>query len=343
MLQFLGVLHEGTDQPFLFGDCDDGHVLDLGGSRDAVHHFLSVGAVLYNRSDFKTWAGEYVEPTRWLLGRASRAQFDALESRPAAEALASHAFPDSGHYLLQCGQQGKDDSVSLTFDCAELGFQSIAAHGHADALHFTLRAFGQEVFVDPGTYDYFRFLEWRNYFRSTRAHNTVVVDDADQSVMLGSFMWGERAQARCITWEPRSNGGTVVGEHDGYTRFADPVIHRRTLDLDGQSQTLTIRDDLLTGGKHTASLCFHLSEQCVVTTTNAHCYEIAVSTGTVTLEVDPRLSVQALTGSEKPIGGWVSRGYHQKVQTTTLLASTDFRGDTTFVCRITIGRPRPSA
>jgi hypothetical protein len=42
--------------------------------------------------------------------------------------------------------------------------------------------------------------------------------------------------------------------------------------------------------------------------------------GTVTLEVDPQLAVDTLRGSEDPIGGWVSRGYHRKVPSTTLIA-----------------------
>jgi hypothetical protein len=50
------------------------------------------------------------------------------------------------------------------------------------------------VIVDPGTYCYHREPRWRNHFRSTAAHNTVVLDGADQSEMLGPFMWGRRAR-----------------------------------------------------------------------------------------------------------------------------------------------------
>ncbi|MBM4258475.1 MAG: hypothetical protein FJ147_21580 [Deltaproteobacteria bacterium] len=135
-------------------------------------------------------------------------------------------------------------SLSLLFDCGNLGSQSIAAHGHADALSFTLRAFGQHIFVDPGTYDYFRYPDWRDYFRSTCAHNTLMVDARDQSEMLGPFLWGRRAEARCVSWEPRPNGGRVIGEHDGYAQLADPVIHRRCVDFDGELKTLTVTDSL---------------------------------------------------------------------------------------------------
>lgn len=46
-------------------------------------------------------------------------------------------------------------------------------------------------------------------------------------------------------------------------------------------------------------------------------YRIAVAGGAVVLEVDVQLAVEILRASEEPIGGWVSRGYHRKVPSTT--------------------------
>ncbi len=339
MLEFAGALTEGGGAPPMFGDCDDAYVLDLGGPHGDARGLLAVGAVLFGRSDLKTGSGGYEESARWLLGRSSRPQFEAIAPAPAEGPLASRAFPDSGYDLLQCGKRGNPDCVSVLFDCGELGFGPLAAHGHADALSFTLRAFGVDVFVDPGTYDYFSFPAWRDYFRSTRAHNTVVVDGADQSVMLGAFMWGARAQARCIRWAPRAQGGTVAGEHDGYTRLADPVVHRRTLNLDGASRTLTIQDEIVAREPHDVAVCFHLAEACAVSGVGRNRYRIAVQGGTVVLEVDPRLSVEALRGSEEPIGGWVSRRYHRKTPATTLIGRDTCQADTAFVCRIEIGTP----
>ena len=61
--------------------------------------------------------------------------------------------------------------------------------------------------------------------------------------------------------------------------------------------------------------------------------------GRVVLEVDPCMGVQILTGSEEPIGGWVSRGYHRKVPSTMLVARGRCRGSASFVCRVEIHRP----
>ena len=63
MLEFAADLSEGGPAP-LFGDCDDGYVLDLAGGGNDVRELLSVGAVLFERPDFKSLAGEFRETVR---------------------------------------------------------------------------------------------------------------------------------------------------------------------------------------------------------------------------------------------------------------------------------------
>jgi len=339
MFAFVGALSEGGRTLPMFGDADDGYVLDLGGERGDPRPWLAVGAVLYGRADFRAWAGGWSEPALWLLGREGRERFKAIP-QPETPALVSRAMSDAGYYLLQSGHRDSLDRISVVFDCGELGMGPLAAHGHADALAFTLRAFGEDVLVDSGTYDYFTYPPWREYFRTTRAHNTVVIDGRDQSEMLGPFIWGARATARCLRWEPNSAGRTVAGEHHGYTRLADPVVHRRMLELDGAKRELSIRDDILTRGKHDVEVYFHLAENRRVTQAAPNRYEVDVGPGGVTIELDPRLSVRTLCGSEDPIGGWVSRGYHRKTPSTTLVGHCAAAGNTSLVTRIRMGRTR---
>lgn len=338
MLEFAGAMIAGGECLPMFGDGDDGYVMDLGSGPCSAQDLLCIGAVLFNRPDFKFLAGGFKEPALWLQGPSSRDAFDAIPAAGGTLALTSKAFEDSGCYLLQCGTEGSSDRVSVFMDCGELGFKSIAAHGHADALSIMLRAFGQDVFVDPGTYDYFTYPEWRNYFRSTRAHNTVLIDNVDQSVMHGPFMWGERARSRCILWEPSvSGGGRITAEHDGYRRLADPVTHRRAVELNAELQEITILDEIIASGSHAVSVIFQLSEQCIASPTASNRIEIALKGGIITLEVDPRLAVNLLCGSENPLGGWVSRGYHRKVPATMIIAEGMSRGTDSFRSRVQIG------
>ena len=337
MFAFAAAMLEGGENAPMFGDCDDGYVLDLGGGAKGFRAWLGVAAIVFNRSDFKALCEEYSEPAFWLLGAESRRTFDRIPSA-SRTSLQSRQFLDSGYCLLQCGGcGGSGPAVSVLTDSGELGYTSIAAHGHADALSFILRVNGTDVLVDPGTYDYFSFPAWRSYFRSTRAHNTVVVDNEDQSVMLGPFMWGHRADSRCITWDPYpGGGGRVVVEHDGYRRLRDPVIHRRIIELNAQTGALTIQDDLTAAGDHSLAILFHCSEWCVLQRRDLHSLMIGLPGEALLMELDSRLDLTILSGSDEPIGGWVSRGYHRKTASATIAAEGRIHGSASFVTTIRI-------
>jgi len=49
MLDFASAMIEGGPPP-MFGDCDDGYVLDLGGAGDALYGLLSIGAVPFQQT-----------------------------------------------------------------------------------------------------------------------------------------------------------------------------------------------------------------------------------------------------------------------------------------------------
>lgn len=336
MFEFLAAFTEGGDALPMFGDCDDGYVLDLDGRANHVRGLLAVGAAVFGRGDFKALSGGCGERVFWLLGPAAFKEYEGMGADGAGEPLPSRAFADTGYYLLQSGHRNGRDRISVTFDCGELGFGAIAAHGHADALSFTLRAFGAEVIVDPGTYDYFTYGRWRDYFRSTRAHNTVVVDGRDQSEMLGPFLWGRRAGARCLRWESGEDGGTVVGEHDGYADLFEPVVHRRTIKLEGHRGTIVVRDELIGTGRHAAAFHLHLAAHCSVRETSRNRFVADCGRGAVSVEFDPRLCVSVLRGTEEPILGWVSPGYHRKEASPTLRGCCEWETNLTTVTKFTV-------
>jgi uncharacterized heparinase superfamily protein len=345
MFDFVAALADGGGKLPMFGDADDGYVLDLSEHRGDPREWMGVGAALFGREDFAALSDGQGETAFWLLGTYGGTT-RATNGECAAEArLRPRAFPDSGYYLLQYGGRGGPDRVSVTFDCGALGFGPLAAHGHADALSFTLRASGADVFVDPGTYDYFTYPDWRHHFRSTRAHNTVVVDGHDQSEMLGPFLWGRRAHARCLRWEPAAAGERMIveGEHDGYTSLPGHVLHRRRLCLDQAASELTIRDELVGAGRHEAALYFHLAEDCQIEPLGPHEFRIDCGAGSVLLQLDAALSIAQYRGCAQTKLGWVSRGYHRKQPAVTLVAHGHWQDRFTAITRITIGKVETDA
>jgi hypothetical protein len=295
----------------MFGDADEGYVIDLGGRGDGRSVVALARAVLG-----RPRTQPPLEPESWVRGDtpgpASATPPDRLEPR---------AFPDSGVYLLQSGRAGTPDALSVTFTCGELGFGAIAAHGHAGALGLTLRVGGHDVLVDPGTYDYFRFPEWRTYFRSTRAHNTIQIDGEDQSVMLGPFMWGRRAACRCLDWDPGPDVVRVAGEHDGYARLASPVVHRRSVTMDATARVVSVDDRLDGQGAHDIALHLHFAPDVVVRPAGPSQFDLQSPAGLIRLQLDPCLHLSVIRGSEAPILGWTSPGYHRRHASPTVRAA----------------------
>lgn len=156
---------------------------------------------------------------------------------------------ESGYAVLRPAPTGSQPlrpnktQTYLLFDAGDLGPHHCPGHGHADALSFELWSYGQPLLVDPGTYQYVEG-KWRDYFRSTAAHNTLTVDGQDQSEFGGPFRVGHMAQARLISQMITDELTEVEGEHDGYLRLPTPVMHRRRIRFHGDDY-ITIVDQLL--------------------------------------------------------------------------------------------------
>lgn len=330
MMEFLFLLSRGGNIPNM-GDSDDGYVLDLGNKPQDIQSLLCIGAVLFKHNGFKNAADRFKEVGFWLFGDKGRQEFDELDAVDTDSKLRPHAFPESGYYLLQCGNEKPgDDSLSLFMDCAELGYGPIAAHGHADALSVVLRVNGSDILIDPGTYDYFTFPEWREYFRRTIAHNAVQVDGQDQSEMSGPFIWGKKANARCLKWEQTENGATITGEHDGYGRLDDPVLHQRGIELDWGKKTIWIKDKIIAALHHSISIQFHFGEGCRLFENTSNCWLVQYPGGQLQLMMDKRLSVKEYFGSQNPIAGWHSEGYHRKLPVVALYGEATISGTSEF-------------
>lgn len=78
-----------------------------------------------------------------------------------------------------CGYKSSD--FELIFSYADNGLHGKGGHAHNDKMSFSLAIDNQVLFSDPGTYTYHPSPDWRNYFRSTKAHNTIYVAPIEQN------------------------------------------------------------------------------------------------------------------------------------------------------------------
>jgi len=335
MLEFVAAVMDAGGHVPMIGDADDAVMVRF--SREAAfcpyRSLLATGAVLFARGDFKAQAGRFDDKSRWLLGDAASERFDALEV--AAVRPARLAFPEGGYYVL--GRDfGTPREVKAVVDAGPLGYLSIAAHGHADALAFTLSACGNELLIDPGTYAYHRQKRWRDYFRGTSAHNTLRIDGEEQSVPGGNFMWRSHARARCRLFEPGAERDVFEGVHDGYLRLGDPVGHRRRIEFDKRKLQIEVSDTLECSGEHVVEVHWHLAESCVARVSGR---AVEVGCGNVRMRVECPGELGApelVVGRSDPPLGWISRRLDEKTPSPAIVCKGRITGSVTLVTAIAL-------
>jgi hypothetical protein len=308
------------------GDNDDGKAVVLTESEmDECHSLLVISAILFNGADLKAKAGIFDEASFWLLGEKGREQYEHLEIvEPAG---LSEKFQQGGYYILK---SNGTTHATLIFDCGPLGFESIAAHGHADSLSLILSAYGQPYFIDTGSYIYIADNPYRNYFRSTGAHNTIVVDGQNQSEIVGAFLWTHKADSFVDEWISNKQYDKISGWHNGYHRLKDPVTHKRVIKFDKQREIIIINDYLEMKSRHEVEQYFHLAPQCRLKKFDKKNWEISTSGGTIVVTFDEKLDCSVIRGSENPICGWFSNAYDRKTPTNTFLCRGTFSGNQSF-------------
>ena len=265
----------------------------------------SAGPAFLGRSDLGSVAPPLDDASIWLLGARRVKQY--LDMSVTDLRLDSRAFPEGGYFVMRSGRG--PEAAYLAFDCGPFGYKPTPNHGHADALSLELYAFGQTLLVDPGVYSTHLGQDWRNFFRGSRAHNTVVVDDQNQSILLDTRRVYCPAQCVLYQWISSDFFDFVDGSHNGYERFSEPITHRRQVLFVKPEYWVVI--DLLQGrGKHCFDLYFHLMPG-VDTHLDLQSKSLRAGNGTEPgLIIAPLatsgLQADIISGDTSPIQGWVS-------------------------------------
>ncbi len=230
----------------------------------------------------------------------------------------------------------RDGDMLLTFDHGPLGMAPLYNHGHADALSITLTYRGQPVLIDPGTYRYNGVPEWRRYFKSTRAHNTVTVDGMDQANQASGFIWTRAYESRVVDRVEDGGGFSIEAQHNGYCRLECPVRHFRRVSYPGGG-ALHIRDRFGGCGHHTFELNFHIGQARSIEKVDGW-WHLDFEEFVVWLTVRENMESALVCGHTDPPFGWNAPRYGEKhpshVITYQQSAGTpDVRFTTVIFCR----------
>ncbi|NOY59048.1 MAG: hypothetical protein GXO75_08965, partial [Calditrichaeota bacterium] len=289
------------------GDDDGGKAVRL--SEGETNHFqslLSTASVLCDVPEFKNAAVSFSEETFWLTGFSGRHKFNKLATSKVRPIVAN--FSDGGYVIVHSKKSRLEQH--LVFDYGPIGLGSLAAHGHADALSIILHVNGEPVLIDSGTFLYLGAGEWRDYFKGTSAHNTLTVDERDQSENVGVFQWGRKAKAELTLLNESNDAVTFSARHDGYKKLG--VTHKRHVKFDRDSRWI-ISDELHGNGVHKADVYFHLAP-CTFAQDDSKEIICVFNKSRIRFQFQsPQvLTVNILNGRKNPIMGWHSARFGEK-------------------------------
>ncbi len=316
MAVFLERVSDSAGNVPLYGDSDDAVVAPLSDTNDDYFRSLrAVTATLYDDAAPLRGNDPSDERAYWLTGSLTVSDQPPVSPRHQGRFV----FPDGGWTIhraeTDCSGPGQ---IQLAFNCGALGYGSLAAHGHADALSIWLSLGGLAMLIDPGTGAFDDNATVREYFRSTRAHNTIEVDGLDQSVQAGPTIW--HRQARSVMDHGDLEPDVLArGCHDGYTRLRDPVSHHRSIAVAGEGAYIVV-DRVLGRMTHDVSQYWHMMPDAHVHHTDGEWSVVERAGRTLRLYhwSDRDFRVRSVRGAVDPMLGWYSASYGASVPSSTV-------------------------
>ena len=294
----------------LFSSCD---FLDYRPLLTCLNYALN-GTRLYE-------SGPWDESLLWLWGK------EALDARVQTRLPESASYPQAGLHVL------RSENSTAILRCGPI----LSRYGqHADQLHLDLWFKGENVCIDPGSYNYAspHFHEW---FRGTDAHNTMTINGQSQMEPYRQFLFLKWPSVSFFDLgvPPKGVVRWVGGWHTGYWRLSAKVLHGRLL-LQLEDSWLVV--DFLNAQDCVDSdrfkLGWHFLEHSFQLDQEANRFLLELKWGSFLLKWcgAPVDKVQVVSGSENGPDGWTSYYYGRKegalslrleghLQETVLLAS----------------------
>lgn len=306
-----------------YGDDDDGRVMLPDGNIQS-NNFISIlntASVLFNKPEWKrdgaAWDIKSQLLTTHVNGKEKWEKFE-----PAGTAAASVYYKEEGHFILR-KSTGAGKEIYCHFDAAPLGYLSIAAHGHADALSIILHVDGYPFLVDPGTYAYHTHSDWRKYFTSTLAHNTIAIDKADQATLAGPTLWLNHFDCKVISTTSTDDKDIISASHNGYA--SKGITHTRIVAFDKPANTIRLTDRIEAAhGNYLVNLPLHLHPDVSVIPFGANTWLLkhAKTSARVEITLDRILSGSLVHAADGQNLGWYSGSFMKKEKSAVLMGET---------------------
>ncbi len=207
----------GSNDGALFFKLSQNDYRDYRPQLDALHQMLT-GKCLYDKDyEDKNWYG------------VALPRYPAIKKKYGCV-----SYPVSGYYLIR-------EKDTLTFiHCGNYRDRP----AQADNMHVDVWYKGENVLLDGGSYKYNTTLELSKYFTGTESHNTVMLNEYDQMLKGGRFIW--------YYWSQKAKGGlsetndTFVfdGHVNVFRQLGKDIVHCRKVVKAKEMPTWTISDEI---------------------------------------------------------------------------------------------------
>jgi len=240
----------------------------------------------------------------WLLNMLKTPESDVYRNN---NLLASN-FPCAGYTFIEDKSYGRD--IHIIFDSGDFSKNKVSDHAHCDALSFEIYADGKRLFIDPGVYfPGVEKLYWFNYFRSTSAHNTIMIDNLEQSQLWRASDVKKTALVNLFDFTPLENSVTIKALCVPYWSQTKGISHLREF-IYYSDKKIIINDCINGCGRHNLKWFFHLAPEITVLEVGNGGFE-GLSNDKESLFSFNYYSKQKLLsniaiGQHNPLLGWVS-------------------------------------
>jgi len=236
-----------------FGDDDGGRALPFTHRHARDHGWLApFGAALLGDPELKGEGQLPPDEVAWCLGMAGVRLHQSLAARRVAAPF------HSTHGALHVLRVGR---ALLAVSAGPVGQRGVGGHSHNDRLSFELHLGDTPLVVDRGCLAYLGGSRVRDAFRSVQAHNTLQLDDQEQSPLDPDrpFALLERARARVLEAHDAPGLARLEAEHTGFRTSRGRARVRRSFVLTAGG--LRVVDVVEGQGMHTFTCRLHLPDR----------------------------------------------------------------------------------
>lgn len=221
----------------------------------------------------------------------------------------------SGYFVMRDAENHR----FMIIDGGKLCPDHLSPHAHSDLLSYELSLGEHRMIVDSGVSEY-QAGQWRQYSRSTRAHNTLMVDGMEQAEAWASFRLGRRAYPTEVNWIETDDVVLFEGAHDGYAQMG--IIPKRRVFFIQQDFWLVF-DEFKGSGEHLIESFIHFHPEVEVRLPEQNSsYPITALSGDKLLTICPfgTFEIELQIGEENPaIQGWYLPEFGKRMRNHVLI------------------------